>query len=113
MLCEDYNTTLHLHKHARVCGAFLQTDALMMFDKLRRRCVVGRNGRAKAGPYHTIRPAEAGAGRYRCPACDTIQIRRALARVSVRTHFNASMGRWPSSFAKILRTPSWFDHFWT
>jgi hypothetical protein len=40
----------------------------MVFDKLRRRCVVGGNGRAKAGPYPMIRPAEAGAGRYRCPA---------------------------------------------
>jgi hypothetical protein len=29
---------------------------------------VERNGRAKAGPYPIIRPAEAGAGRYRCPA---------------------------------------------
>ena len=40
----------------------------MIFDKLIWRCVVGRNGRAKAGPYPMIRPAEAGAGRYRCPA---------------------------------------------
>jgi len=40
----------------------------MVIDKIIQRCVVGRNGRAKAGPYHTIRPAEAGAGRYRCPA---------------------------------------------
>ena len=31
-------------------------------------CGVGRNGRDKAGPYPIIRPAEAGAGRYRCPA---------------------------------------------
>ena len=30
--------------------------------------MVGCNGRAKAGPYLIIRPAEAGAGRYRCPA---------------------------------------------
>jgi len=30
--------------------------------------IVGRYGRAKAGPYRSIRPAEAGAGRYRCPA---------------------------------------------
>jgi len=28
---------------------------------------VGVHGRAKAGPYKNIRPAEAGAGRYRCP----------------------------------------------
>jgi len=40
----------------------------MVFDKLIWRCVVGRNGRAKAGPYPIIRPAEASAGRYRCPA---------------------------------------------
>jgi hypothetical protein len=40
----------------------------MMFDKLIRRCMVGDNGRAEAGPYHVIWPAEAGAGRYRCPA---------------------------------------------
>jgi len=40
----------------------------MVFDKLIWRYVVGRNGRAKAGPYPMIRPAEAGAGRYRCPA---------------------------------------------
>jgi len=26
------------------------------------------HGRAEAGPYRSIRPAEAGAGRYRCPA---------------------------------------------
>ncbi|HEY4034385.1 MAG TPA: hypothetical protein VGL94_10520 [Ktedonobacteraceae bacterium] len=45
-----------------------KTDALMMFDKLIRRCMVGDNGRAEAGPYHVIWPAEAGAGRYRCPA---------------------------------------------
>jgi hypothetical protein len=44
------------------------TDALMVFDKIIWRCVVWRNGCAEAGPYHTIRPAEAGAGRYRCPA---------------------------------------------
>jgi len=31
--------------------------------------IVGSHGRAKAGPYTNIRPAEAGAGRYRCPAC--------------------------------------------
>ena len=29
-----------------------------------------RNGRAKAGPYRDRRPASAGAGRYRCPACE-------------------------------------------
>jgi len=40
----------------------------MVFDKIIWRCMVGRNGRAKAGPYLIIRPAEAGAGRYRCPA---------------------------------------------
>ncbi|HEX3640719.1 MAG TPA: hypothetical protein VHV10_05460 [Ktedonobacteraceae bacterium] len=40
----------------------------MVFDKIIQRCVVGRNGRAKAGPYPILRPAEAGAGRYRCPA---------------------------------------------
>ena len=40
----------------------------MVFDKIIQRCVVGRNGRAKAGPYPIIRPAEAGAGRYRSPA---------------------------------------------
>ena len=65
----------------------------MVFDKIIWRCVVGRNGRAKAGPYPIIRPAEAGAGRYRCPARDTIQIRRALARVSVGTRFSASVGQ--------------------
>src|SRR5947209_20489257 len=76
-----------------VRGAFLQTDALMIFDKRIWRCVVGRNGRAKAGPYRNRRPAEADAGRYRYPACDTIQIRRALARVKVGTRFSASVGR--------------------
>jgi hypothetical protein len=42
--------------------------AIMVFDKLVRRCLMGDNGRAEAGPYRTIRPAEAGAGCYRCPA---------------------------------------------
>ncbi|HWS83929.1 MAG TPA: hypothetical protein VN207_06690 [Ktedonobacteraceae bacterium] len=37
----------------------------MVFDKI---CGGGRNGRAKAGPYPIIWPAEAGAGRYRYPA---------------------------------------------
>ncbi|HEX3639805.1 MAG TPA: hypothetical protein VHV10_00800 [Ktedonobacteraceae bacterium] len=47
----------------------MQTDALMMFDKLTRPSS-GSNGRAKAGPYTMIRPAEAGAGRSRSPACE-------------------------------------------
>ena len=49
-------------------GGWGATDALMVFDKFVRRCLVGDNGRAEAGPYRTLRPAEAGAGRYRCPA---------------------------------------------
>ncbi|HEX3641478.1 MAG TPA: hypothetical protein VHV10_09325 [Ktedonobacteraceae bacterium] len=40
----------------------------MVFDKLIWRYVVGRNGRAKAGLYPILQPAEAGAGRYRRPA---------------------------------------------
>jgi cobaltochelatase CobN len=31
-------------------------------------CDKGDDGRDKSGPYQDIRPAEAGAGRYRCPA---------------------------------------------
>jgi hypothetical protein len=37
-------------------------DAIMVFDKIIQRCVAGHNGRAKAGPYPIIQPAEAGAG---------------------------------------------------
>ena len=41
-----------------------RNDAMMIFDKL----IVGSHGRAKAGPYSYIQPAEAGGGRYRCPS---------------------------------------------
>jgi hypothetical protein len=30
----------------------------------------GSHGRAKAGPYSDIRPAEAGGGRYHSPPCE-------------------------------------------
>jgi hypothetical protein len=47
---------------------FLVTGAMMVFDKFIWRCLVGNNGRAEAGPYQTLQPAEAGAGCCHCPA---------------------------------------------
>ena len=70
----------------------------MVIDKIIQRCVVGRNGRAKAGPYPIIRPAEAGAGRYRCPAYK-------LPDEKVK-HHNRVRGAGRDLFAKILRTPT-------
>jgi hypothetical protein len=78
-----------------------RADPLMMFDKIIRQCVVGRNGRAKAGPYSHIRPAEAGAGRPRCPAC-----KEGFSPSQRRDPLQRVRGAGRGLFAKTLRSPS-------